>query len=355
MSEVIEYKCPRCGGALSFDTTSQKMKCPFCDTDFDVEAIRDAENSFGSDEMNWQGEAEEWSDSHVHIYVCISCGGEIIADEFSAATECPYCCSPVIFKGNLSGELKPDLIIPFKLDKKAAVEKFKEHLSGKKLLPKVFRSESKIEEIKGVYVPFWTYNTGADAFISYKGEKVSFSSDINYDYTERSYFGAVREGRIEFENIPVDASRKISDDLMESIEPFDFSQAIAFRSEYLSGFSADKYDVTKEECSCRANERIKVSTENAFRSTVQGYSSVETIDSRIVLSGGKIRYALLPVWLLNVNWNGEKYTFAMNGQTGKFVGDLPLDKKEYVKRFVIAALSGAAVSGILLTLFEMFM
>lgn len=355
MSEVTEYKCPRCGGALSFDTALQKMKCQFCDTDFDVEAIREAENSFGNDDMNWQGEAEEWNDSHMRVYVCTSCGGEIIADEVVSATECPFCQNPVILKGNLSGELKPDLIIPFKLDKKMAVEKFRQHLSDKKLLPKFFRSENKIEEIKGIYVPFWTYNTGANAFICYKGEKVSHSSDINYDYTERSYFSAVREGRIEFENIPVDASQKISDDLMESIEPFDFSEALPFHGEYLSGFFADKYDVTKEECSCRANERIKVTTENAFRSTVQGYSSVETLDSRIVLSGGKIRYALLPVWILNVIWNDKKYIFAMNGQTGKFVGDLPLDKKEYIKRFIIAALGGAAASGILITLFEIFM
>lgn len=354
MSELLEYKCPRCGAAISFDTSSQKMKCPYCDTEFDIDSVRRSQENLGEDEMKWKNEGQEWTDSHMRVYICNSCGGEVIADDVTAASQCPYCSNPVIMKGNLSGELRPDLIIPFKLDKNVAVEKFKEHLSGKRLLPKIFRTESKIKEIKGVYVPFWLYDTGADVSVSYKAEKVRHWSDGDSDYTERSYYAVYREGMIDFENIPVDASIKMNDALMDSIEPFDFSEAVAFTSAYLSGFLADKYDASKEECSQRANLRIKRTTENAFRSTVQGYSSVDRCDSKIILSGGRIRYALLPVWVMNVRWKGEKYTFAMNGQTCKFVGNLPLDKGAYARWFLLLTAAGAAVTSALMMLMQMF-
>ena len=118
---------------------------------------------------------------------------------------------------------------------------------------------------------------------------------------------------------------------MESIEPFDLSGAVDFQTAYLSGYLADKYDVTAEQSVERANERVRNSTQDAFAATVQGFDSVVPVSSCIQLQNGKAKYALYPVWLLNTNWNGKKFTFAMNGQTGKLVGDLPLDKAAYWK------------------------
>ena len=144
--------------------------------------------------------------------------------------------------------------------------------------------------------------------------------------------------------MPVDGSTKMDDALMESIEPYDFTGAVDFQTAYLAGFLADKYDVDSEQSIERANERIKKSTENAFASTVQGYSTVIPESTSIRLQNGKVKYALYPVWLLNTTWNGQRYTFAMNGQTGKFVGDLPLDKGAYKKwLFGLTSLIGAAV------------
>ena len=100
---------------------------------------------------------------------------------------------------------------------------------------------------------------------------------------------------------------------MESIEPFKFEDAVDFKTAYLAGYLADKYDVTAEQSIDRANERIKRSTEDAFASTVKGYHSVTTENSSIRLHNGKAKYALYPVWLLNTTWKGKKYLFAMNG------------------------------------------
>ena len=136
---------------------------------------------------------------------------------------------------------------------------------------------------------------------------------------------------------------------MESLEPFDFTDAVDFRTAYLSGYFADKYDVTAEESIARANSRIKASAEDALRDTVSpAYTSVIPENSSVCFDGGKASYALYPVWILNTTWNGRKYTFAMNGQTGKFVGDLPVDKGIYAKYFAaIAAVSAAAAYGLM--------
>ena len=177
-----------------------------------------------------------------------------------------------------------------------------------------------------MYVPFWLFDTEAEAQVRYRATKVSSWSDSDYDYTQTEYYFVSRDGSVCFEHVPVDGSSKMADDLMESIEPFDFSDAVDFQTAYLAGYLADKYDVDAQQSVERANKRIKRSTEEAFASTVRGYSTVNTEKSNIQLHGGKAKYALYPVWLLNTTWKGNKYTFAMNGQTGKFVGDLPVDK-----------------------------
>lgn len=340
MQALQEYKCPCCGGALAFDSSIQKMKCPFCDTEFEMEALEGYDEVLKedrADSMEWEttagGEWENGEADALRTYICKSCGGEIVGDANTAATTCPFCGNRVVMMGNFSGALKPDLIIPFKLDKNAAKDGLMRHLSGKRLLPRVFKSQNHIDEIKGVYVPFWLFDTDADAQMRYSATKVRTWSDEDYDYKETSHFAVSRGGNISFENVPVDGSSKMADDLMESIEPYNIADAVDFRTAYLAGYLADKYDVGAEESVERANERVKKSTESAFAATVKDYDTVETENSSIQLKNGKAKYALYPVWLLNTTWNGNQYTFAMNGQTGKFVGNLPIDKATAAKWF----------------------
>lgn len=338
MAVLQEYKCPCCGGAIEFNSSLQKMKCPYCDTEFEMETLASYDSELKNEpaeEMTWENAGgTEWQNGEtdgLFTYACKSCGGEIVGDETTAATSCPYCGNPVVMMGKLSGSLKPDLVIPFKLDKKAAKAALKKHYGGKRLLPKVFTDENHIDEIKGVYVPFWLFDADANAHIRYKASRVRRWSDSSYNYTETSFFAVTRGGTVSFADVPVDGSTKMTDDLLESIEPFDLSDAVDFQTAYLAGYLADKYDVDSEQSIQRANERIKKSTEEFFASTVQGYLTVNTESSSIRLENGKVKYALLPVWILNTTWNGQKYTFAMNGQTGKLVGDLPVDKAAYSK------------------------
>ena len=354
MATLQEYKCPCCDGAIEFDAQSQKMACPYCGNEFEMETLASYDSELQKDSesnMEWETNAgAEWQEGEadgLRTYQCKSCGGEIVGDDTLAASKCPYCGNQVVMMGQFSGALKPDFVIPFKLDKKAAKEALIRHYSGKKFLPKVFKDQNHIEEIKGVYVPFWLFDADANANVRYKGSRIRMWSDSRYEYTETSFFSVIREGTLGFEKVPVDGSTKMDDALMESIEPFDYSQAVDFRTAYLAGYVADKYDVDAEASIERANTRIKQSTEDSFASSIQGYDTVTPVYSTIDLANGTSKYALLPVWILNTEWNGQKYTFAMNGQTGKIVGDLPLDKGAYKKwLFGLAGVVSAVCLGI---------
>ncbi len=334
MSEVINHKCPCCGGTLEFDIGSQNVKCPYCDAEFTSESLMSNEGDLTVDASDLELSSDagvEWSSEELGgmaEYVCDSCGGEIYSDSTTSATMCPYCGNAVILKGRLSGTLKPDMLIPFKRTKEQALDAMKAHCSSKRFVPKDFIASNKLEEVKGLYVPFWIYDAEVDADVEYSGVKVRRWSDSHNDYTEYRYYKVLRSGGIAFDDVPVDGSSKMPDDLMESIEPFDVSEVKDFSTGYLSGYVADKYDVSKDDAAPRARTRIKQGAEDAFKRTVTGYDTVSVVSSGITTKKSNSDYVLFPVWLMNSSWNGQSFRFAMNGQTGKLVGNLPLDKKK---------------------------
>ena len=337
-----EYKCPNCSGAIAFDVATQEMVCPYCGTTMNVEALKALDDALANEQkseaIDWGYQGYGWYENEqqgLSVYSCNSCGGEIVGDETLGATSCPFCGNVVVVSSKFSGTFRPEAVIPFRLDKNEALKALEKHYLKKVLLPKVFKDKNHLDEIKGVYVPFWLYKADVDANINYRATTVRSWSNGSYDYTETSYFHVNRNGDIGFDDVPVDGSKSIADDLMESIEPYPMEAAVAFQTAYLAGFFANKYDVTAEENTPRAYERMKVSAADAFRQTVQGYSTVETKSSNLFVKNGSVRYMLLPVWLLNTSWEGKNFIFAMNGYTGKFVGNLPLDKKAFWKWFSI--------------------
>jgi DNA-directed RNA polymerase subunit RPC12/RpoP len=356
MSTTVEYKCPSCGGGIQFDSGTQQMKCPYCDTTFKVEDVKrfnDALAEDHADDCQWeqygaQESAGNWKAGEtdgMKRYLCQSCGGEIVTDGTAAATSCPYCGNPVVLQDQLEGMWRPDMIIPFKLDKKAAKEALKKHLKGKHLLPNSFKTENHVDSLTGVYVPFWLFDAHTEGAARYRCTRVKHWGDAHYEYTRTDYYLVLRDGQVDFEKVPVDGATKMDDTMMEAIEPFDYSQAVDFETAYLSGYLADKYDVDAKASEPRANERIRTSTMDMLTASVDAYSSCVPEGCNIRIAGGKVHYALLPVWVLNTKYQGKMYPFAMNGQTGRFIGDLPMDKSKLLKYFLaIFAGVGTVVS-----------
>ncbi|MDR2647139.1 MAG: hypothetical protein LBB67_03330 [Oscillospiraceae bacterium] len=328
MSATVEYKCPNCGGAISFDSASQKMSCPYCDTEFEIENLRQYneahQNGAQPTQQEWNYSANDWNDGSLRGFICPSCAGELIGDATTAATRCPYCGNPAVLPSQLSGVYKPDFVIPFKLDKESAKKAFLSNMRGKKLLPKCFRTDAALGEITGIYVPFWLFDCDVQADINYRATKTHTWSDSKYHHTRTDHFSLVRGGTIRFAHIPADGSKKMDDTFMEAIEPYDYRDMRPFRHEYLAGYLADKYDVTAPELRDRVNQRITATSEQLFRASTNAYGGVRTENARVAWTNGKVYFALLPVWTLNATYGGKPYHYAMNGQTGKFVGKFPI-------------------------------
>ncbi len=333
-NDVFGASCPCCGAPLHFAGGEGKLHCDSCGNEFEKDVMRQVDEALNqanrNSEMNWQsGGTQAWSDeekSGLHAYACTSCGAEIVADKETAATECVYCGNPAIMPGQLSGDFRPDAVLPFVKTKQDAQKAYKDLIKGKRLLPKLFASENRIEKITGVYVPFWMFGCDADADITYRAERVSRHRSGDYDITDTDHYLVLRGGRIGFQNVPVDGSSKFDDALMEAIEPFDSAREAAFSTAYLPGYQAERYDVATEAAKPRADERIRRSVSEVFRGTVNGYTSVTEQSSSVRLQHGGVRNVMMPVWMLNTRWKDKTYTFAMNGQTGKIVGNLPVDK-----------------------------
>ncbi len=356
---LVEYKCPCCSGAISFDSESQNLVCPYCQTEFTVEAIKsfyDAEKEKEEEkEPEWDDYDENsgngnWRDGeNLNVYSCSSCSGEIVADENTSATICPYCGSPVVLTGRLDGAYRPDYVIPFKVNLEEAKTGFANFMKKKPLLPNDFKKAHKVDKIEGVYVPFWLFDCNTDSKIKYRATRIRSWSDSKYIYTKTSHYLLSREGQLAFDRVPADGSARMNDTYMQAIEPFDYSDMKDFDMLYLTGYMAEKYDVEAKSASHTANERIKTSTLARFNQTTGGYSTVTRNSYNVNLLDPKTSYALLPVWVINTKYNDKVYTFAMNGQTGKFVGELPVSIKKSFAWFGIIA-GATALVGTLISL-----
>ena len=333
--KVIEYKCPCCGAGLLFRGDTQQLTCEYCENSFDLETVRAfnaSESQETFEEFQWDQEpSERWSDaeeSRLNVFICPSCGGEIMTEETTAASFCPYCDNPTIMPGRLSGGLKPDAIIPFRMSKEDAKEAFRKLCKGKPLLPGMFTKEQRIEKITGIYVPFWLYDCCGNFDGNYNATRIHTWADANYNYTRTEHFLLKRGARADFQGIPMDGSSKMDNTLMESIEPFDYSQLQNFDMAFLSGYLADKYDVPSDQGKQRVKERVENAFDAQLQSSFLGYSTVVPTSCQLKIDHSKARYALMPVWILNTRYRGKLYTFAMNGQTGRMTGSFPISPQK---------------------------
>ena len=350
-TQITNYQCPACTGPLRFDEQTGKLQCDYCESSFtveEVEALFAQENQKAAENhQEATQETAQWGEdaAHMRAYSCPSCGAELICDETTAATACPYCGNPAIVPGQFSGARKPDCIIPFKLTRDQAVEALKKHYRNKPLLPKTFADENHLQEIKGVYVPFWLFDGKAEADVVFKTTRSHTRTTGKERIISTDHYEVRRKGFVPFSHVPADGASKMPDSHTEAIEPFDYAELKPFSLSYLPGFLADKYDVSAEECEPRATERCRSSAVTAMRNTVIGYESCIPVREDVTVQCSDVRYALLPVWLLVTRWKDQNYLFAMNGQTGKLIGDLPISWSRFWSWFGgIFAASAAVMS-----------
>ncbi len=346
---AVAYNCPNCGAELYFNADKQRMCCEFCLSEFTDDEL----NGNGARERAEKAahDSEEYCE-HMKEYVCPNCGAEFASDENTAAGICAYCHSPVMLKGRLSGQMKPDKIIPFKYGKEEAQKKFFEFIRKRWFLPKAFKSKENADNITGIYFPFWVTDADADARYDAEGTRIRVWRTGNTEYTETSRFLIEREGSIHFEDIVSSAISEGDKEMLEGILPYPSSSLENFSMPYLSGFTAKKRDIAREQLTDEVRGRMNGYSETLLRNTAGGYNTLSKKALRLNIKNSHWDYTLMPIWMLKYNTPKKTYTYAMNGYTGKIYGELPLSVRKliYVCSGIFAGVAAAValIGGFLL-------
>ena len=295
MVYLQKYKCPGCGHTLQHDNILQKAKCPYCAAEFSMQALK--------------------SMNKVESEIVSDITKEDIKSSFRWEAE----------------EMKPDFIIPFKMDKKEAKEEISSYYKRKWVVPGEFWNSSHIDEIREMYIPLWLFSSDINTDVVYNATTVHKWSDLSDDITETGYYRLYRSGNISFSDIPIYGSRKISDDLMKSLEPYDLNEPVDFHKSHLSGYLTERYDENDIDIVDRVNKCVKNNIHQALSQKIQGYTTIDLKSINIQTCNSKVKYVLLPVWLLSTTWEEKEYILVMNGQNGKIACELPELGGEYLK------------------------
>jgi len=358
----LTYKCPECSAELTYSAEHQNWACDYCDGQFTLAQLEQAmdaakletlhediqrERELDADEIkNIQtdddsdyGVAKESRD--LVGYSCSHCQAEIVTSRTTSATICPYCQYPIVIKNALVNEFSPELVVPFQVPREQADAAFHKFMK-KPLTPKAFYREVTVNKVQGIYVPFWLFDGSATGSLRCVGKR----DKSNADYEIKEIYECARDCEIKFQGVCVDASKKIEDAAMDSIEPFDLKKANAFHPAYLSGYLAERYDESTQDAYPRCRQRVERSAQHFCEDDI----SMDSLSDRhftAAVTPNRTRYVMLPAWILHCTYKEKEYLFAMNGQTGKFVGNLPLDP---LKTFLagLCGTVGGALIGLLL-------
>ena len=336
---VIDYKCPNCGSGMVFDSATGMLSCHSCGRKDNIESLPDPLTR----NTSVQDETKE--------YHCTSCGAVIMTEVETSATVCSFCGSAVVLGDRLIGELAPALVIPFSISKEEAIRAFRKWCRNGRLTPNGFMTADRIKGITGMYVPFWLYELNNQIEVQANGTKVSSYTRGDYHYTETQHFEVYRKIHLNYLKVPIDAAEKMSDQLMDKLEPFPYDQLKSFKTPYLAGYIAEKYSYNDKELIPRAKEKISSYIDSYIQSTVSGYTSVNFTQKDIDTTVKQADYTLLPVWMINYDYDKLEHMFAMNGQTGKVVGKPPISKAKVTAWF--AGISGVAFLSLKLISFMM--
>ncbi|MEO3945301.1 TFIIB-type zinc ribbon-containing protein [Gorillibacterium sp. CAU 1737] len=311
---VLEYKCPNCGSGMVFDSATGMLSCPSCGRKDNIEQLTEPVKK------------QVFEDKEIKEYHCTSCGAVLVTEPETSATTCSFCGSAVVLSDRLSGALAPALVIPFAISKNEAMQAFKKWCRRGLLTPRGFMTADRIKSVTGIYVPFWLYDLNHRVEAHGQATRVRSYVKGEYQYTETQHYEIYRKVQANFVRLPVDASAKMNDGLMDKLEPFPYQELKEFKTPYLAGYLAEKYSYDDEELLPRAQGKVRPYIESYVSSTVTGYTTASLIDYRIDTEVDLADYVLLPVWMVAYDYNRAEYTFAMNGQTGKVVGKPPISK-----------------------------
>ena len=301
------YKCKNCDGNMVYHVEERKLYCPYCNS-------TDTEKLIPGKKMG----------------NCDSCGGEWSVGTYELAGKCPYCFQYVIYDKRVEGEYEPSKILPFKIGKEQAKSVIRIEYKKKMYAPSSFLAEANLEKMEGYYVPFWLYNFNVNVNFRGKGIRERIATDVKTDNVTTSYYDIHRNFDAGFRRVPADASMNMPNEIMDNMEPYDYTELENFDPKYVSGFLGEIYNFDAKNYAHRAKEKIKSDAQGLLDKSLSNFITVTTIENKMEFEEKETIYALLPVWKYLYTYRGKEFEYYINGQTGKVIGEAPFSKGKLV-------------------------
>jgi predicted RNA-binding Zn-ribbon protein involved in translation (DUF1610 family) len=338
VSEIIKEKtdrfpCPACGGNMSFDPDSQSLICPYCSNKIDITTQQGdiKEYDFNSAEEN---APQNWG-APKRVMKCESCGAETVLDENTAAQFCSFCGSSHIIKNDSSAGIAPESLIPFKISQQKALGLFKAWVGKRFFAPRALKSGYQVQRLTGTYIPFWTYDT--DTYSTYSAEAGTYYYVTETDWVERNGKKVMVTRQVRktswrhvsgvysefFNDVLVNASNQIDESLMKKLEPFEFSELLHYKPEFLSGFIAERYSIGLKEGWQRALNFIKSGINSGITRSINA-DEVRNLMVSSSYNDVKYKHILLPIWISAYTYKNKVFRYMVNGQTGEVQGKAPV-------------------------------
>lgn len=327
--EETDKKCPQCGGVMDYDPATGNLHCPYCDYEENIPVEADTpttaeELDFNTAEFTAN---KDWGISTKTV-LCKSCGAESIYDALQTSAVCPFCGSNQVMDQNDIDTIAPGGVVPFSISDKQASEIFHKWIKRKFFCPKLAKESARPDKFKGIYLPYWTFDT--QTFSTYSGE-------YGIDHTRRDKDGNTHtetewhhtQGKYnEFiDDELVIATNKQDTYMLRGIEPFDTANNKSYKPEYIAGFVAERYSIGLKDAWKTAEASIRKKLKNHVSDKIQREHRADrtrNVSLNTTFSKKTYKYLLLPIWVSNFKYNDKVYQFMINGQTGKISGKTPI-------------------------------
>ncbi len=331
-----DIKCPGCGATIKFDPSTSNLVCPFCGT---TKEIPQLEDGTVIEELDFytaiQRASVDWG-SVKKLIVCANCGGQTLYDVSQISGCCPFCGSTSVMPAAENEKIMaPGAVIPFSVDKEKAEKCFHDFVKKKRYVPKAVK-ECRLENLTGLYLPFWTFDT--DTISSYE-------TLIGFDFTDskgnrhheiQSYKGVCNQS---FDDVVVYATDKVQNSSIAEVKDFDFDKLVPYSPEYLAGIPAERYTVGLNDGWKRARVQITNNLKKQIGEYEKNRARGDTVDKVQLFTNCynvKFRYLLAPVYLASYKYGNKVYQVAINGQTGAAYCDTPSNRWIFILILLIA-------------------
>jgi hypothetical protein len=337
MSDIValdKHPCPACGAQAEWNPAKQLLVCPFCGTSapFSVDAatgkieeldLAKALRELPDDERGWQAEKR--------TVQCQSCKAVSVFDPERVGQNCEFCGSPsLVDYKEIKAPIRPQSLLPFSVSDANVREQIRRWYASKWLAPGKLKSRALVDRVKGVYIPYWTF----DAHVVCPWE----AEAGHYYYTTETYQEGgqtrtrqVRHVRWEpasgqvthfFDDEPVPGTQGVSHALLAQVEPFPTQDLKPYDTAFLSGFVVEHYQIVLFDAAKRSQDSMTQKLYQMCAAQIPG-DTFRNLQIHPTFSGQTFKHILVPVWLLTYTFGAKAYQVVVNGVTGRMAGDYP--------------------------------